>query len=134
MGMDVHKLQRRRVVPIYSMPSLEKHEHWIDKNLATFLKTTAKLDGHTVELDHWLHHFILDALADITLSENIGFVQKGHDDDACYRSVNMWRVFCILSLFPEEVEPLQALKVPIGLIAKLFGLGAGLRRRYQSFR
>lgn len=122
MRMDVYKLQRRRVMPIYSMPSLEKHEHWIDKNLVTFVAATVKLDGSTVELDHWLHLFILDTLADITLSENMGFVQRGHDDDACRRSDDMWRVFSVLGLFPEIVEPLQTLKVPMGLIARLFGL------------
>lgn len=58
--MPLHRVQRRYVGPLYTMPAMKQHEHHVDTVIRKLVtRLTAAFAGQVVVLDDWIHFYIL---------------------------------------------------------------------------
>jgi hypothetical protein len=53
-----------------------------------------------VDLAEWLHIFVIDTLASVTLSEDLDHIVAGNDDCNFKAGDRIWLVFSVVGLFP----------------------------------
>lgn len=58
--MSLHRVQRRLVGPPYALKGMKRHETHVNVVIKSFMnKMMTKFAGKVLELDEWLHMYIL---------------------------------------------------------------------------
>jgi hypothetical protein len=130
-NVEKYKVQRRVIGPAYSVGSMEKHEHILDKYTDTYIEKLKNLEGQRLDLAEWTHIFALDALSWFMLSKSLNYTGKGHDGGNLVGSESIWSIFTTLGLFPEYVKIMHSIPKVGGLLmipaSLLLGLGMPVR-------
>ncbi|KAF2489574.1 cytochrome P450, partial [Lophium mytilinum] len=112
MDKNRYRMQRRLIGPTYSVAGIEKHEHRMDETVDRFIQKSKTLGDQYVDLEKWIHNYVLDQLAETTLSHNFGYIEKGHDGGNMIESENMMRYFSTIGLFPSYVDFIRKIPMP----------------------
>jgi len=58
--MPLHRVRRRYVGPLYTMPAMKQHEYHVDTVVRKLVAgLTAACAGQVVVLDDWIHFYVL---------------------------------------------------------------------------
>ena len=120
--MKKYRLQRRIAGPMYATASVEKYGGKIDAVISRFMLRLESLQGQNLDLEQWLHIFVLDALANVTLSEDLKYIEAGNDDGNLEASLRTWRMFSLVGLFPWITSLMQGFPLLDRSICGIFGV------------
>ena len=108
--MNYHSTLKKNIVNLYSKTAIREFESKLDICTMLFVSKfseIAKYDDKRVDMALWLHLYAFDSLAQINVSKNFGFIERGTDVNGMISATGrILHMTALVRLFRAETFPL----------------------------
>ncbi|PLB50941.1 cytochrome P450 [Aspergillus steynii IBT 23096] len=98
-NVQYHSSLRKNIGGLYTKSAVKEFEPQIANCVALFLRRMREEQGKALNMSLWLHLYAYDSLADVNVSEKLGFLEQGSDVNGMIAAAD--RIFVLVGLLTQ---------------------------------